>query len=45
MRFERFPARFMLGTDTYTPERWSYMVEYADWARSWLRNLTRKALS
>ena len=38
-QFERFPARFMLGTDTYTPQRWFYLSEYADWARSWLPSL------
>jgi hypothetical protein len=38
--FERFPARFMLGTDTYTPQRWFYVVENADWARGWLSSLS-----
>lgn len=37
--FERFPARFLLGTDTYTPARWFYVAENADWARSWLPSL------
>jgi hypothetical protein len=37
--FERFPARFMLGTDTYTPQRWFYVAENADWARGWLPSL------
>jgi len=37
--FERFPTRFMLGTDTYTPERWFYVSEYSDWARGWLSGL------
>jgi hypothetical protein len=37
--FERFPARFMLGTDTYTPQRWFYLAENADWARGWLSSL------
>ena len=37
--FERFPTRFLLGTDTYTPERWFYVGEYADWSRSWLASL------
>lgn len=36
---ERFPTRFMLGTDTYTPQRWFYVGEYHEWARAWLRNL------
>lgn len=37
--FERFPRRFMIGTDTYTPERWYYVVEHADWSRRWLSSL------
>lgn len=37
--FERFPDRFMLGTDTYTPERWYYVLEHADAARAWLEAL------
>lgn len=37
--FERFPTRFMLGTDTYSPERWFYLGEYHDWARAWLAGL------
>ncbi|MCP4877100.1 MAG: amidohydrolase family protein [Gammaproteobacteria bacterium] len=37
--FEAFPARFLLGTDTYTPERWFYVSEYADWVRGWLTQL------
>ena len=34
--FLEFPDRFMLGTDTFTPERWHYVPEHAKWARSWL---------
>ena len=26
-----FPDRFMVGTDTSTPERWHYIVEHARW--------------
>ena len=37
--FEQFPDRFMLGTDTYTPERWYYVIEHADWSRRWLATL------
>lgn len=40
--FERFPRRFMLGTDTYTPERWYYVAEHADWSRRWLASLPRE---
>lgn len=38
--FERFPRRFMIGTDTYTPERWYYVAEHADWSRAWLGTLS-----
>jgi hypothetical protein len=37
--FEAFPDRFMVGTDTYTPERWLYVGEHAAWAREWLADL------
>ena len=37
--FEEFPDRFMLGTDTYTPERWPFVVEHAGWSRRWLADL------
>ncbi|RED52055.1 amidohydrolase family protein [Aestuariispira insulae] len=37
--FEEFPDRFLIGTDTYTPERWSYVGAYADQVRSWLAAL------
>jgi len=34
-----FPDRFLVGTDTYTPERWPYVVEHAKLARKWLAQL------
>jgi len=37
--FTEFPARFMLGTDTFSPERWWYVPEHAAWARRWLADL------
>ena len=37
--FTEFPDRFMVGTDTYTPERWHYIVEHAGWTRAWLADL------
>lgn len=37
--FEEFPARFMLGTDTFTPERWFDVVGHAAWSRQWLNDL------
>lgn len=39
--FTEFPDRFMLGTDTYTPERWHYVAEHASWSRAWLADLPR----
>jgi hypothetical protein len=37
-----FPDRFMLGTDTFVPERWHYVTEHAAWARGWLADLPRE---
>lgn len=37
--FSKFPDRFMLGTDTYTPERWPYVIAHAQWSREWLSTL------
>ena len=37
--FLEFPDRFMVGTDSYTPERWPYVVEHASWSRAWLKEL------
>ncbi len=37
--FLEFPDRFMVGTDSFTPERWSYVVEHAEWSRAWLKDL------
>ena len=39
--FLEFPDRFMVGTDTFTPERWYYVVEHAHWTRRWLADLPR----
>ncbi len=39
--FLEFPDRFLVGTDTYTPERWHYIAEHADWSRAWLADLPR----
>jgi hypothetical protein len=39
--FLEFPDRFMVGTDTFTPERWFYVVEHANWSRAWLADLPR----
>lgn len=37
--FLEFPDRFMVGTDTFTPERWHYVGEHAVWSRAWLADL------
>lgn len=37
--FTEFPDRFMVGTDTFTPERWHYIGEHANWSRAWLADL------
>lgn len=37
--FLEFPDRFMIGTDTFAPERWHYVGEHAAWTRGWLRDL------
>jgi hypothetical protein len=34
-----FPDRFMVGTDTPSPERWYYVVEHAKFSRGWLAEL------
>ena len=34
-----FPDRFMVGTDSFTPERWPYVVEHANWSREWMKDL------
>lgn len=37
--FEEFPDRFMVGTDTFAPERWYYISSHADYTRGWLKDL------
>ena len=37
--FLRHPDRFMYGTDTWVPERWNAVVDSAESARTWLREL------
>lgn len=39
--FLEFPDRFLVGTDTFTPERWHYVPEHARWSRQWLADLPR----
>ena len=40
--FLEFPDRFLVGTDTFTPERWHFVVEHANWTRDWLQDLPRE---
>jgi predicted TIM-barrel fold metal-dependent hydrolase len=40
--FLEFPDRFLVGTDTFSPERWFYVVEHANWSRQWLADLPRE---
>src|SRR5262245_58898042 len=37
--FLEFPDRFMVGTDTFVPERWHFVPEHASWSRAWLGEL------
>ena len=40
--FTEFPDRFMVGTDTFVPERWHYLPEHATFSRAWLADLPRE---
>ena len=37
--FLDYPDRFMVGTDTPSPERWYYVIEHAKFSRGWLAEL------
>lgn len=37
--FKEFPDRFMVGTDTFAPERWYYIGPHATYSRAWLADL------
>ena len=39
--FKEFPERFMVGTDTFAPERWYYVKEHAEYSRAWLKSLPK----
>jgi hypothetical protein len=39
--FLEFPDRFMVGTDSFVPERWHYIGEHANWSRQWLSDLPK----
>ncbi len=40
--FEEFPDRFMVGTDTFAPERWLYVEDHARTSRAWLSDLPKE---
>ena len=40
--FLEFPDRFLVGTDSFTPERLHYVAEHARWSREWLADLPRE---
>lgn len=37
--FKAFPDRFMVGTDTFAPERWYYVEDHANFSREWISSL------
>lgn len=37
--FIEHPDRFMVGTDTFAPDRWYYVGEHANYTREWLKDL------
>lgn len=37
--FKAHPDRFMVGTDTFAPERWYYIGPHAKFSRDWLNTL------
>lgn len=37
--FMEHPDRFMIGTDTFAPERWYYIGGHAEFSRGWLSSL------
>ncbi len=37
--FDEFPDRFMVGSDTFTPERWHFIGPHAAYSRGWLAAL------
>lgn len=39
--FLKHPQRFLVGTDTFTPERWYYVEQHAGYSRAWLADLPR----
>lgn len=39
--FKAFPDRFMVGTDTFAPERWYYVKDHAEFSRGWIGSLPK----
>ncbi len=39
--FKAFPDRFMVGTDTFAPERWYYVADHAEFSRKWIATLPK----
>lgn len=37
--FTEFPDRFMVGTDTFAPERWYFVEDHANFSREWIKSL------
>jgi len=37
--FKAFPDRFMVGTDTFAPERWYYVKDHAEFSRQWINSM------
>lgn len=42
--FKEFPDRFMVGTDTFAPERWYYVSDHADFSREWIKTLPKELI-
>lgn len=40
--FKAFPDRFMVGTDTFAPERWYYIADHAEFSRRWISSLPKE---
>ena len=42
--FKEFPDRFMVGTDTFAPERWYYVSDHAEFSRKWISTLPEELI-
>ena len=43
--FKAFPDRFMVGTDTFAPERWYYVADHASFSREWISTLPEELIN